>query len=107
MNIVNYLESKFTSILVKLVGQGLLPENLDTTRIVFELPRNNSHGDLATNAAMILAKQAQKSPSDLAAKFAAEFTQIEGVTEVEIAGPGFINLRVFPVLWACQIDEIV
>ena len=60
MNIFQYFEREFTSILAELVGQGLLPENLDATRVVFELPRDASHGDLATNAAMILAKPAQK-----------------------------------------------
>ena len=107
MNIFQYFESEFTSILAELVGQGLLPEQLDATRVVFELPRDASHGDLATNAAMILAKPAQKSPRDLAALFAAEFAKIDGVTEVEIAGPGFINLRVLPILWARQIADIV
>ncbi|MGB1866804.1 MAG: arginine--tRNA ligase, partial [Candidatus Puniceispirillaceae bacterium] len=67
MNIFQYFESEFTSILAELVVQGLLPEQLDATRVVFELPRDASHGDLATNAAMILAKPAQKSPRDLAA----------------------------------------
>ena len=100
MNIFHYFESEFTNILAKLVGQGVLPENLDATRVVFELPRDLSHGDLATNAAMILAKQVQKSPRDLAALFAAEFTKIDGVTDVQIAGPGFVNLSVLPTMGA-------
>ena len=107
MNIFQYFESEFASILAKLVGQGLLPENLDVSRVVFELPRDSSHGDLATNAAMILAKPAQKLPSVLAAKFAAEFANIDGVIGVEIAGPGFINLRVLPIYWASQITDII
>ena len=107
MNIFQYFESKFNSILAELVGQGSLPENLDATRIVFELPRDASHGDLATNAAMILAKPAQKPPHDLATMFATEFAKIDGVNGVEIAGPGFINLRVLPILWARQINDIL
>ena len=107
MNIFRYFESKFTCMLAELVEQGLLPKNLDTTRVVFELPRDASHGDLATNAAMILAKPSQKSPSDLASVFAVEFAKIDGVTGVEIAGPGFINLRILPILWARQIADIV
>ena len=107
MNIFHYIESEFTSILADLVRQGLLPENLDAARVVFELPRDAAHGDLATNAAMILAKPVQRSPSDLAAMFAVEFAKIDGITGVEIAGPGFINLRVLPILWARQIDDIV
>ena len=107
MNIFQYFESKFNSILAELVGQGSLPENLDATRVVFELPRDASHGDLATNAAMILAKPAQKPPHDLATMFATEFAKIDGVNGVEIAGPGFINLRVLPILWARQITDIL
>ena len=107
MNIFRYFESKFTCMLAELVEQGLLPKNLDTTRVVFELPRDASHGDLATNAAMILAKPSQKSPRDLASVFAVEFAKIDGVTGVEIAGPGFINLRILPILWARQIADIV
>ena len=107
MNIFQYFESEFASILAELVGQGLLPEHLDANRVVFELPRDATHGDLATNAAMILAKPAQKSPRDLAAVFASAFAKIDGVTAVDIAGPGFINLRVSPILWARQIDDII
>ena len=107
MNIFQYFESEFASILAELVGQGLLPEDLDANRVVFELPRDATHGDLATNAAMILAKPAQKSPRDLAAVFASAFAKIDGVTVVDIAGPGFINLRVSPILWARQIDDII
>ncbi|MDA0845921.1 MAG: arginine--tRNA ligase [Proteobacteria bacterium] len=107
MNIFQYFESEFASILAELVGQGLLPEHLDANRVVFELPRDATHGDLATNAAMILAKPAQKSPRDLAAVFASAFAKIDEVTAVDIAGPGFINLRVSPILWARQIDDII
>jgi len=107
MNIFQYFESEFASILAELVGRGLLPEHLDANRVVFELPRDATHGDLATNAAMILAKPAQKSPRDLAAVFASAFAKIDGVTAVDIAGPGFINLRVSPILWARQIDDII
>jgi arginyl-tRNA synthetase len=107
MNIFQYFESEFTSILAQLVGHSLLPENLDASRVVFELPRDAAHGDIATNAAMILAKPAQKSPLDLANLFAVEFRKIDGVTGVEIAGPGFINVSVLPILWARQIDDIV
>jgi len=107
MNIFQYFESEFASILAELVGQGLLPEHLDANRVVFELPRDATHGDLATNAAMILAKPAQKSPRDLAAVFASAFAKIDGVTVVDVAGPGFINLRVSPILWARQIDDII
>ena len=107
MNIFEYFETKFASILTRLAEQSVLPRDLDASRVVFELPRDVSHGDLATNAAMILSKPAQKSPRDLAAILVAEFAKIDGVVGVDIAGPGFINLRVTPILWAQQITDIL
>ena len=107
MNIFQYFKCEFTDMLAEFIGQGLLPENLDAKRVVFELPRDASHGDLATNAAMILAKPAQKSPRSLAVMFATELEKIDGVTGVQIAGPGFINLSVLPILWARHIIDII
>ena len=78
------------------VGQRLLPENLDAARVVFELLHDMSHGDLA-KCGNDLGKPAQKLPRDLAAMFAAEFEKIDGVTGVEIAGLGFVNLRILPI----------
>ena len=94
MNIFQYFESEFTNILAELVRQNFLPDNLDASRVVFELPRDAAHGDIATNAAMILAKPAQKLPLDLANLFAVEFQKIDGVTGVEIAGPAMRPLCV-------------
>ena len=86
---------------------GDLPAGLDTSRVVFELPREASHGDLACNAAMVLAKAAGMKPRDLAEAISAKIDGIAGVTSVEIAGPGFINIRVEPRLWAQEIDDII
>jgi arginyl-tRNA synthetase len=59
MNIFEYFETEFASILTRLVEQSVLPRDLEASRVVFELPRDASHGDLATNAAMVLSKPAQ------------------------------------------------
>ena len=67
MNIFQYFESEFAIILERLVEQSVLPDKVDISRVVFELPREASHGDLATNAAMILSKPAQLTARDLAA----------------------------------------
>jgi arginyl-tRNA synthetase len=107
MNIFQHFETEFTRMLTDLSAQGVVPDTLDASRVVFELPRDHAHGDIATNAAMILAKPAQKSPRDLATLLAAEFQKIENVTAVDIAGPGFINIRVNPILWAQQIQDII
>ena len=86
---------------------GELPSALDTGRVVFELPRDASHGDLACNAAMVLAKPAGMKPRDLATIFARHLQEIDGVTDIEIAGPGFINIRVAPQLWADELTAII
>ena len=107
MNIFTLFETEFETILHSLQDQGDLPADLDSGRVVFELPREISHGDVACNAAMVLAKQASMKPRDLAERLVPEFQKIDGVTAVEIAGPGFINLRVEPRLWTAEIDAII
>ena len=107
MNIFALFETEFETILHSLQDQGDLPADLDSGRVVFELPREISHGDVACNAAMVLAKQVSMKPRDLAERLVPEFQKIDGVTAVEIAGPGFINLRVEPRLWTAEIDAII
>src|SRR5476651_424891 len=64
----------------------------DLSRVVVEPPKDPTHGDMATNAAMVLAKEAKAKPRDLAEKIAERLRADDLVTSVEIAGPGFINL---------------
>ena len=77
---------------------GVLPEGLDRKNVTVEPPRDASHGDLATNAAMVLAKPAAMPPRALAELLAADLREDPRVTEVAIAGPGFINLRLAPAV---------
>lgn len=107
MNIFNLFEAEFKSIVETMKVEEILPADVDTGRVVFELPRDASHGDLACNAAMVLAKQVGAKPRDLAAQFATRLQAIDGVTDIEIAGPGFINMRVKPVLWAAELTAII
>jgi arginyl-tRNA synthetase len=107
MNIFNRFEAEFETITVQMKVDGELPSALDTGRVVFELPRDASHGDLACNAAMVLAKPAGMKPRDLATIFARHLQAIDGVTDIEIAGPGFINIRVAPQLWADELTAII
>ncbi|BAF88804.1 arginyl-tRNA synthetase [Azorhizobium caulinodans ORS 571] len=80
---------------------GELPEAgaLDLSRIVVEPPRDAAHGDLATNAAMVLAKDLKMKPRDLAEKIAARLAQVPNVAKVDVAGPGFINLTLDAGYW--------
>ena len=107
MNIFNRFEAEFETITAQMKTDGELPAALDTGRVVFELPRDPSHGDLACNAAMVLAKPAGMKPRDLATLFARHLQAIDGVTDIEIAGPGFINIRVAPGLWAAELTAII
>ena len=106
MNIFNYFEFEFHAIIKTLTADGSVPAGLDTSRVVFELPRDVSHGDLACNAAMVMAKPAGMKPRDLAELFAVSLRQCDGVISVEIAGPGFINISVKPVLWTREIANM-
>jgi arginyl-tRNA synthetase len=84
----------------RLVAAGVLPAGIDQSRIVVEPPRDPSHGDMATNAAMVLAKDAGKKPRELAQSIAAGLAEDDLVQKVDVAGPGFINLTLKPTAWA-------
>jgi arginyl-tRNA synthetase len=84
-----------------------LHPGLDTARVTAEPPREAAHGDVATNAAMVLAKAAGLKPRDLAETLAAELRSLPSVAAVEIAGPGFINLRLVDAVWADRLAEIL
>ncbi len=82
-----------------LTAEGALPEGLDLSRIVVEPPRDATHGDMATNAAMVLAKDASAKPRDLADKIADKLRADPVIERVDVAGPGFINLTLKPAAW--------
>ncbi len=86
---------------------GDLPENLPFENIVVEQPREAAHGDLATNAAMVLAKPAGLPPRAIAEKLLPHLSAIETVEQVEIAGPGFINLKLSPAVYAQEMAAML
>src|SRR5882757_6947098 len=87
------------AICARLAAEGNWPAGADFSRVVVEPPREASHGDMATNAAMVLAKEAQAKPRDLAEKIAEKLRADELVASVDVAGPGFINLILKPTAW--------
>ena len=97
------LFAKFLSVikaeLEVMIAEGFLPSGLDLSRITTEPPREAGHGDMATNAAMVLAKPAGKPPRQIAEALAARLKARDGVTSAEVAGPGFINLRLADNVW--------
>ena len=99
MNLFADIRSLIVSSLDALVASGDLPEGLAYNAISVEPPRDPAHGDMATNAAMALAKPAKASPRDLAAKLAPKLAKDPRIDSADIAGPGFINLRLAPIVW--------
>ena len=86
-----------------------LPPGADLSRVVVEPPRDASHGDMATNVAMVLAKDLGKKPRDLAEQLAVVFSLhlAEVVDKVEVAGPGFINLTLKPAVWRNELRRVL
>ena len=94
-------------ILDELVAEGRLPADAGRKAVAVEPPRDAAHGDLATNAAMVLAKAAATNPRALAELIKAKLEAIPAVTSVEIAGPGFINLRLAEDAWRDELATIL
>jgi arginyl-tRNA synthetase len=90
-----------------LVKAGALPDGLDLTRVSVEPPRDSAHGDLSSNAAMVLAKPAKMAPRDLAQKLAERLAKESDITAADVAGPGFINLKIADAFWRARLLDIL
>ena len=99
MNLFAEIRALIIGTLENMVAQGALPVDLNMDAITAEPPRDASHGDMATNAAMVLAKPAGMKPRDIADALAAQLTQDPRIVAAEVAGPGFLNLRLAPSEW--------
>jgi arginyl-tRNA synthetase len=95
------------SALDALVSAGTLPVGLERRAVTVEPPRDPSHGDLATNAAMVLAKPAGTNPRALAEAIAGELEKLDEVSAVSVAGPGFINLTLTDDTWRAELREVL
>jgi arginyl-tRNA synthetase len=95
------------TILDALEREGRLASGLDRKAVSVEPPRDPAHGDLATNAAMVLAKRAGTGPRDLAALIAPKLAELAEVESAEIAGPGFINIRLVLAVWREELRTIL
>src|ERR1044072_3566797 len=89
-----------------LIGSGALGA-LDLSRVLVEPPRDATHGDMATNAAMVLSKEAQKKPRELADLLAGTLRADDLIDTVGVAGPGFINLTLKPAVWADALRSAI
>jgi arginyl-tRNA synthetase len=107
MNLFAVFRQRILDAVAALIGEGALPPGLELTGITAEPPREASHGDVATNAAMVLAKSARMKPRDIADKLAPLLRRHPDVVAVEVAGPGFINIRLSDAFWHRQLVEVL
>jgi arginyl-tRNA synthetase len=106
MTLYTRFASHLDAALDTLTANGTLPAGLDRRNVTVEPPRDATHGDLATNAAMVLAKPAGVKPRDLAVALAAELEKIADVARVDVAGPGFINMMLTDDSWRAELTGI-
>ena len=107
MNIFDDMQKQIIAIVERLGEAGKLPKDLEVARVTVEPPREAAHGDMASNVAMVLAKQAGMNPHALAALLIEELLNDERVAQAEIAGPGFINIKLQPNVWTQIVPHIL
>ncbi len=99
MNLFRHFEALLHQAIKGLQTEGVLPAELELSGITVEPPRDITHGDIASNAALVLAKPAKKPPREIASLIAARLKQAADIAQVEIAGPGFLNLTLAAGFW--------
>jgi len=99
MNLFTDIRALVLQAIEALQAEGILPEGLNTAPVTVEPPRDPLHGDMATNAAMVLAKPARARPRDIAEALAAKIGADDRIVAAEVAGPGFLTLRLAPSVW--------
>ena len=80
---------------------------IDQNLINVEPPRDKGHGDVATNVALVFAKKLSMNPRSLAIKICRELGRNDNISSVEVAGPGFINIKFQPIFWTNFVEEII
>jgi len=107
MNVHALVHARIIAALQALQSEGALPSGLDFKNVEVSPPREAAHGDLASNAALVLAKAARMKPRDLAEKLAGKLRVLPDVESVEVAGAGFLNLRFAPRFWHGVVTAIL
>jgi arginyl-tRNA synthetase len=107
MNIFNDIRALVLEALARLQSAGSLPEGLDFANVAVEPPRDPSHGDMATNAAMVLAKPSGQKPREIAEALAALLVADARILAADVAGPGFLNLRLAPFVWHEVVQTVL
>lgn len=107
MNLFSDIHMRVIEALDVLVRAGDLPEGLDFANVTVEPPRDPLHGDMATNAAMVLAKPSGQKPRDIALKLAEQLMSDGRIIAADVAGPGFLNLRLANDVWQGLIGQVL
>lgn len=107
MNIFNTLQKQLEAILNDLIAEKVLPVGISLKGVAVEPPRDKSHGDVAINAALVLAKKAGKNPREIAEKIAEKLGADDQVKNIEVVGPGFINVTFIDGFWQARVGEIL
>jgi arginyl-tRNA synthetase len=107
VNLFSHVHAAVIDAVAQLASEGLLPQGLDLSRIAVEPPRDPNHGDVATNAAMVLAKPAARPPRDVALAMVRILATHDDIASAEVAGPGFINLRLKNSFWPELLRSIL
>ncbi|MHA1598251.1 MAG: arginine--tRNA ligase [Alphaproteobacteria bacterium] len=107
MNLFEHFRGRVITVVDALARDGVLPDGIDTARINVEPTREAGHGDITTNAAMLLAKPAAMKPRDLAEKLAEKLADDDDIVTAEVAGPGFINMTLTDVFWQARLAEVL
>ncbi len=107
MNLFNALHADIVSAIGRMAADGRLPDGLDLSKINVSPPKDETHGDVATNAAMVLAGPAKLKPRDVASLLSEELKRLPNVTGAEVAGPGFLNLRLSDTFWRERLTDVL
>jgi arginyl-tRNA synthetase len=108
MNLFTLFEERIRAAVESIVGgEQVAGAREAMSRVTAEPPRDPSHGDVATNAAMVLAKPFGVKPRELAMKIAVRLEADNDVASVEVAGPGFVNLKLSNSFWAAELRRIL
>ncbi|MDI4657600.1 arginine--tRNA ligase [Xanthobacter autotrophicus] len=107
MNVYAIFADHVREAVAALAAEGSIAKDLDLARVVVEPPRDATHGDLATNAAMVLAKDAGLKPRALAEAIAGKLGAVAGVKKVDVAGPGFINIALDGSFWPVVLAAVL
>jgi arginyl-tRNA synthetase len=107
MNVFTHVEGRILAALEALKAQGKLPADLSTTGVEVDSPRDPAHGDLATNAALVLTKRAGMKPRDIATLLQSELQGDSDIERVDIAGPGFLNITFTPKFWHGLVQTVL